>query len=129
MRRLRQVRKEKGYTIKRLSAETGIAVSTIGNYETGKYPMSDARLSRIADTLGVKSADIEQHVVRESSAEYGSDPWLQPGWSGFNTETLEGMLNACREMRDWSAVAALAHELQRRTAKSEDNQTGKTKGD
>jgi len=51
--RLRSTRREKGVSLKKLSEMTGIGLSTIGNYETGKYPISQEFLSRIAATLDV----------------------------------------------------------------------------
>ena len=55
---LKVVRKSQGITLKKLAAKTGIALSTLGNFETGRYPLSQEFLERVAKELHVDVSEI-----------------------------------------------------------------------
>jgi len=76
--RLREIRKKKGYSLKKLGKMTGIALSTIGNYETGRYSISQEFLSRIAKELDVTVQEIMPHA--EDKKEKFSVADHQPEW-------------------------------------------------
>jgi len=61
---LKAVRKSRGITLKKLSKSTGIALSTLGNYETGRYPLSQEFLERVAKELHVDVGDISPRVLQ-----------------------------------------------------------------
>ena len=53
MKRIRELRKAKGLTIKQLGASVGVAESTVSLYETGKHQPDFDTLKKIADVLDV----------------------------------------------------------------------------
>lgn len=53
-KRLRELRKENGYTIEQFADMVGISKSTLGYYENDKRMPDIEILARIADTLNVK---------------------------------------------------------------------------
>lgn len=50
---IKRIRKEKGYTLKRLSELTGITVSALSQIERGKNSPSMSNLAKITEALGV----------------------------------------------------------------------------
>lgn len=64
-RNLKKLRKNKGITLKELAAKTGLGVSTIGNFETGRYEMAQENLKKIADVLEVSILEIERPIFHE----------------------------------------------------------------
>jgi transcriptional regulator with XRE-family HTH domain len=128
--RLKILRKEHGFTLKSLSLATGIGVSTIGNFETGKYPMSRAFLDLIAKTLGVNVQEVltaeppspVAETIREDRAPYTTAaPVLDDGTAlrYISMEALEAAHLAAVSARDWPAAAALASVLASRTTQPE----------
>jgi len=57
-RRIRQIRKMKGISLRRLAVETGIAVANASNLETGKHEPRLETLDRVASVLGVTVAEL-----------------------------------------------------------------------
>jgi len=52
-RKIREIRKQKGITLEKLSDVTGLSYSFLSNLENGKHSITVANLSRIADVLNV----------------------------------------------------------------------------
>jgi transcriptional regulator with XRE-family HTH domain len=61
-RNLRNIRKQKGLTLKELARRAGVGVSTLGNFETMKYEISQEMIENLAKTLEVKPQDISRTV-------------------------------------------------------------------
>jgi DNA-binding Xre family transcriptional regulator len=57
-RRVRQIRKMRGMSLRRLAAETGMAVANASNLETGKHEPRLETLDRVAAVLGVTVAEL-----------------------------------------------------------------------
>lgn len=55
---LKRLRKERGFTLKQLSHKSGVALSTISNFELGRSGMSPEFLKKIAGILAVSPAEI-----------------------------------------------------------------------
>lgn len=62
MKKIKQLRKEKGVTQKELAEGAGIGLSTVKQYETGKRIPDQFNLKRIADYFGV----LEGWIVGET---------------------------------------------------------------
>lgn len=76
--RIRQIRKEKGITQKRLAELTGIAEITIRQYEAGKYKPKSITIHKIAKALGVSACDLdEQLIVNKPLCEYTTKELLE----------------------------------------------------
>ena len=58
--RLAELRKEKGWSQEKLSLEAEIARSYLGGVERGKRNISLINICKLAETLGVKPADLMQ---------------------------------------------------------------------
>lgn len=56
--RIREIRKQKGITMKQLGLILGLAESTISQYETGKREPSIEQARKIADALSVSLSDL-----------------------------------------------------------------------
>lgn len=56
--RIRYWREERGLTLERVAERMGTTRATISGYETGRYPVTLARLAGIAEVLGVSTADL-----------------------------------------------------------------------
>jgi transcriptional regulator with XRE-family HTH domain len=59
---LKKIRKLKGWTLKELSERSGIPLSTIGNFETGRTRVSPKVLKRLSTSLRVS----ENQILSES---------------------------------------------------------------
>ena len=57
-RRVRRIRKMRGMSLRRLAAETGMAVANASNLETGKHEPRLETLDRVASVLGVTVAEL-----------------------------------------------------------------------
>jgi transcriptional regulator with XRE-family HTH domain len=55
---LKKLRKNKGLTLKQLSEKSGLGLSTLGNFETGRYDMSPGNLEKLAEVLEVSVQEI-----------------------------------------------------------------------
>lgn len=55
MNRIKELRQEKGLTLRQLSEKTGIRDNTISQYETGKRYPKEINLLKLADFFGVSS--------------------------------------------------------------------------
>jgi len=58
--RLAELRKEKGWSQEKLSLESEMARSYLGGVERGKRNISLINICKLAETLGVKPADLMQ---------------------------------------------------------------------
>ena len=56
--RIRELRKGKGMTLSQLAGFVDISIAYLSDIENGNRHGSDATLSRIAEALGVKVADM-----------------------------------------------------------------------
>lgn len=57
-KRLKQLRKQRGFTQKELSNLTGLSVSAVNKYETGQRKCSFKNAALIADALNIPFADL-----------------------------------------------------------------------
>lgn len=53
-KRIAEIRKEKGYTVRRLAELSGVNYSNIGKIENGRYNVSIDILSKICTALGAE---------------------------------------------------------------------------
>ena len=67
--RIREFRKEKGYSQDDLSKFTGIPQTTLSYWENGIIDSTIARLIRLENTLGIKIADLLPSPVEISPKE------------------------------------------------------------
>lgn len=68
--RIRELRKQKGITMKQLGAALGLAESTISQYETGKREPDLRTLVKISEYFGVRVEDILPLELFDSGAEF-----------------------------------------------------------
>lgn len=69
----REIREKKGYSLLRLSNETGIHRSTLSHYQSGHVSPPLCNLILIADTLHVSLDDLAGHTVKPSFEEMFAD--------------------------------------------------------
>jgi len=65
MVRLREVRRELGYTSRELSEKSGVSMSTISMIETGKQQPHPSTLRKLADAMGVDIREITRGPMVE----------------------------------------------------------------
>ncbi|AKJ63333.1 helix-turn-helix domain-containing protein [Kiritimatiella glycovorans] len=109
---LRDLRRDRGLTLKDLSEATGVALSTIGNYETGRRGLSEASRAKIARYLEIPEETLKNHAVREKNGE----PYQAASLAGLRQETVKRMAEMALEMEDWEGVRLFSDELRRRQA-------------
>ena len=81
MYRIRELRKERGLTLKELGAKLGLGEMAISNYETGKRQPSVQTINRLADLFGVttdylleRTNDRQDDVVSAAGPPPADDP-------------------------------------------------------
>lgn len=94
---LKTIRKERDLTLDELAAMSGVAASTIGNFENGKTNMSPEYLKRIAIALKVSENElIPEEVLNEDTLPYRVES-VGEDWKARAIEA-ETKLEAIRRM-------------------------------
>ena len=120
--RIRELRAERGLTLANLANNTGLAVSTISQYETGKRNPKLETWIKLADYFGV-SVGYLQGIEEKSQTDAGRQQrWnkrkekitktLREGY--MNDESWESIYQ--RFKREWDA-----HELEERRVQGDGN--------
>ncbi len=96
--RLRKIRKEKGYSVYKLSNETGISQNHIHSIEKGKSQPKIDTLERLLNALGVT---ITEFFNAESHVYYPSDYEIEllSAARDLDQERAEILLQAARYMK------------------------------
>ncbi|MDF3129257.1 helix-turn-helix domain-containing protein [Kiritimatiellaeota bacterium B1221] len=111
---LRNIRKNMGYTLKSLSEESGIGVSTIGNYETGKTEMSEESLKKIASILKVTTEELSRTERLKSPGRHSetvTDPDTQHATRSPKEKYLEQRVADLEDQ--YSHISKMLSELQK----------------
>lgn len=67
MRKIREIRKQKGFSLKSLSRESGVAESTILDFEKGKIKnLNNKKLEKLAATLECSIEELKKEISNES---------------------------------------------------------------
>lgn len=108
---LKNIRRSKGFTLAALSTKSGIPLSTIGNFETGRRGINEEYLKKIADALDVPVADIARPVVVEDGPEYfvkGIGKVEPNGYVDVPPALLAEWLTGAIEREDWKTAAQIS---------------------
>lgn len=65
--KIKELRKEKKLTHSQISKELGIAQSTYGNFEAGRYPLSLNHIKKIAEIFAINVNDLLKNDDEEES--------------------------------------------------------------
>lgn len=89
---LRALRNTRKLTLQKLEAMAGVDASSIGNYETGRYDMSDESLKKIASALKVDASAItrapQELLALRGPAPAEDQEKLQAMLARFTTDVL-----------------------------------------
>jgi len=84
--RIREIRKERGLTMKELGVVVGLAESTISQYETGKRQPDNETLLRLAEYFGVTVDYLLGGAAPGPSITFDDFTYAMHGHSGELTE-------------------------------------------
>lgn len=119
IRGLRAIRQERGLSLRDLSRKTGIGVSTIGNFETGRSELSHKLLGVLAAALESTEADITSATGSAHPPLSGSSRLIEIAFGAPANATLEQLLLAAYETgRSRGFQQAVAERAASSTAKS-----------
>jgi transcriptional regulator with XRE-family HTH domain len=127
---LKKVRKNKGYTLKQLADISGLPVSTIGNFETGKFEMSLEKITILSKVLEVTPEELSRPLEKSQDVTYGGDAEApRPQQYSHVPPGIEGVaksLHACVVAGDACAalimLEAIGPPLREAAAKQESDQ-------
>jgi transcriptional regulator with XRE-family HTH domain len=66
MNPLREIRQKRGFSLRELAKRSGVGISTIGNYETGRGNASSEILKKLAAVLRVSPSEIRAATMSPS---------------------------------------------------------------
>lgn len=107
MNNMRELRKQKGLTMKELGKAVGVAESTISLYENGKHEPDLTTMKRIADVLEVSIDELIDYKTDETIDEeiyairdrYRSDPAFRLLFDASKNATSEHMKAAAAMLK------------------------------
>ena len=105
MLRLREIRKSRNTTMKKLGAELGLAESTISLYESGKRQPDFETVVKLADYFGVSVDYLLGRDVKEPSLT-DDEAFLLGSYRGFNGKGKERAREFVNAMRHSGMYAA-----------------------
>lgn len=119
--KLRSLRKEKGYTLKSLAEQSGIPLSSIAAFETGKRVMNIGSREELCRILQIDVEDLDVKIELDPRTQLLNSPTLnnERSLSGFREKTIEAFIETATTLKDWGALRMLSEELRMRELRHE----------
>jgi len=86
--RIRELRRARGFTLRQVARETGLAVSTLSNIESGRHAISLPSLRLIAAALSLPPTALLPDAFEVLQRKVGPDVRLRFSYEGIDAELL-----------------------------------------